>query len=379
MNKKQGKILIINDNNLAYLGGERESQFIIVNGVKKLFHVSVIQPGVFKEKISDVEVISLTKSKRMKYLIKNPIAFVMYIFKMSVAIRKISPDIIHTQSQVSFFIISLLKRFGMIKKSIITVHTDRGLYTKYNCFFQWLFQFSFRKLDVLITTTKFNGDQWKKANEKKHIKLDYQVIENTAGKMYEKMDESKIQDRHYLTVGFAGRMCDWKGWPLAKEICESSGSKISDLHYIMYVSCFDRKTEKQTREMFDSLREQLGNRFVGRINVPFHEMDYFYYGIDVYILTSWPMTESFGRTIVEAMSRKTAILTTNAGGAVEVVANEDNVHNTAEEFVQHLMHYDKNRDLLNSEKQNNFKHVHEKYSYKNNVDKHIELYRRLIG
>lgn len=135
MNNKYD-VLIINDNNLGYLGGERESQLIILNGISNFYKTAVIQPGKFEEKISRVDVYYLTKSKRLKYLIKNPFAFVVYILRVGKLISKLHPKIVHSQSQVSFFIMSLLKRLHIVPKDIILLHTDRGLYTKYNGFFR---------------------------------------------------------------------------------------------------------------------------------------------------------------------------------------------------------------------------------------------------
>ena len=129
---KSVDLVIINDNNLGLLGGERESQLIIINAVKDKLKLAVIQPGVFNERIENVSVYWKTKSLRMKQLIKNPFAFVAYFFKTARLIKKLSPTIVHSNSQVSFFMVSLMKRLRLISRKIILIHTDRGLYTKYS-------------------------------------------------------------------------------------------------------------------------------------------------------------------------------------------------------------------------------------------------------
>jgi glycosyltransferase involved in cell wall biosynthesis len=376
MNKE--KVLIVNDNSLGLLGGEREAQLIILNGIKDKYNVFVIQPGKLDEQIEGVHIYTLTKSKRMKHLIKNPIAFIIYFFKLGRSINKISPKIMHTQSQVCFFMISLLRRLKLVDRNITFVHTDRGLYSKYNLFFKWLFQFSFRYLDVLVTTTEFNRNEWKKANKKKAIELEYKKIEDTAGEIYEDIDCERLPDNKDIVVGFAGRMCDWKGWDLAEEICDGIWEKSNSIKIKMCVICYDDKDVSLTNGMFDRISEKFQDRFEGKINVPFADMEQFYYDVDVYILTSWPKAESFGRTIVESMARKTAILMTDAGGSTEVLDNNDNVHCKSSEFVDHILLYDTNRDILLSEKERNFTRVHNVYSYDNNVNKHIELYRCLL-
>ncbi len=376
---KEAEIVIINDNNLGFLGGERESQLIIINGASKKHKIAVIQPGEFNEKIDNVDFYWRTKCKRMKELIKNPFAFLGYMFKIAALIEKINPKIIHSNSQVSFFIVSMLKRFRMISRKITLVHTDRGLYTKYNSFFRNLFHFSFKYLDVLVTTTDFNKQSWVEANEKKKISLEYRVIYNTAGEIYESIDESRVGNNDFLTVGFAGRMCDWKGWPLAEEICSETEKLVPNARYVMYISCLDDASKCETEQLFDRMRSKYGDRFEGKINVPFADMESFYYNIDVYVLTSYPKSESFGRTIVEAMSRKTAVLTTDAGGSVEVVSDPDTVCEQASEFAAHIEAWDKDRNALNQVKERNYKRVHSEYTLENNVLGYIMLYDSLTG
>src|SRR5690625_2185949 len=101
----------------------------------------------------------------------------------------------------------------------------------------------------------------------------------------------------------------------------------------MAVGCLDKRSEIKTREMFAELDTLLGDRFEGKINISLEEMDQFYYDLDIYILTSNKNTESFGRTLVEAMSRNTVVLTTDAGGAVEVVGDSSKVCQSVEEFI----------------------------------------------
>lgn len=274
--------------------------------------------------------------------------------------------------------VSLMKRFRIIPREIVLVHTDRGLYTKYNQFFRNLFHFSFKYIDTLITTTDFNKKSWQEANEKKGIKINYCVIENTAGSIYETIDEAKVANNDFLTVGFAGRMCDWKGWPLAEDICAEVDKLAPETHYMMYVSCFDKPAEDETKVMFDKLKKLYGDRFVGRINVPFVEMEQFYYDTDVYVLTSWPKSESFGRTIVEAMSRMNAVLTTDAGGSPEVVNDPSTICEKAEEFAQHIKKWNDDRTLLESVKKRNFERVRKEYTLENNVSKYVELYNAIV-
>ena len=222
---------------------------------------------------------------------------------------------------------------------------------------------------------------WKKAINDWGKSINIKVIENTAGYIFENYNEKlEKSDSTKFTVGFAGRYTEWKNWPLAVEICKKLDKHIGDnLLVKMAVGCDNSKSKEQTLEMFSELNRILGKRFEGLTNITLEEMDKFYYDIDVFVLTSKRDSESFGRTLVEAMSRKTAVLTTNSGGSVEVVGDKNNVFNTAEEFVDRILEFYNNRDLLNFEKEKNYLRVKEKYSTQNNIEKHISLYTDLLN
>lgn len=378
--KSKIDILLMSDNGLETVGGEQESTKIIINGIKDDYALGIIQPGRINTPVDGVRYYNLTRHTRIKHLIKNPFLFIKYFWNVKKVIVKERPKVIHTQAQVSFFIVALMKKFKLISKNIYFIHTERGLYTKYSRFFKKLFLFFMKELDVLVTTTNLNLKYWKNILTEKKISVDYKVIENTAGQLFESFDEKlKKNNSNVLTIGFAGRYTNWKNWPLAVEIIEKLNEKIGErLQVKMAVGCLDKKAERETQKMFEKLSKLLGNRFNGKINLDLKEMEKFYYSIDVFILTSQYNTESFGRTLVEAMSRKTVVLTTNAGGAVEVVGNDENVLENTNEFVEKILFFYFNQDLMNKEKERNFIRVNEKYSLSNNIIKHKELYSKII-
>lgn len=375
-------IIMMNDNSLeSIVGGAEESTKIIINGIHELYSIGVIQPGSTTKPISGAFCFYLTDKKRLKHLIRNPIRFFKYIFMTRELINKYNPKVIHTQAQVSFFTVALLKKFRLISKKNYLIHTERGLYTKYNKPFKHLFFFFMRELNTLVTTTEFNMKYWRTALEKKGFSLDYKIIENTAGDLFETYDEGlDKKDESVLTLGFAGRYTDWKNWPLAVEISEKLNETLGDsLHVKMAIGCLDEKALKETNAMYDRLNQIFGSRFDGRINITLEEMDKFYYDIDVFVLTSNHNTESFGRTLVEAMSRKTVVLTTDAGGSVEVVGNPKNVLKSAEEFVDRIMEFFNDKEKMIEEKKSNMNRVKEVYSLENNLNKHLDMYSCILN
>ena len=368
-------VLIMTDNNLDSVGGEQESTKIIINGIKDKYSIAIIQPGNISNPVSNVVYYELTKFTRIKHLVKRPISFIRYILKAKNIINSRKPKIIHTQAQVSFLIVALLKKLRVINK-VFLIHTERGLYTKYNKFFKWLFCFFMDETNILVTTTEFNMKYWKMALKTKGVQLEYRVIENTAGKLFEEYDELlKKRDDKTLAIGFAGRYADWKNWPLAVEISEKLNFILGNkLKVTMAVGSLDEKALEKTKKMFNLMKKKFGNRFDGKINISLEEMDKFYYDIDIFILTSKYNTESFGRTLVEAMSRKNVVLTTDAGGSVEVVNNHNNVCRTADEFIERIMVFYMDKKKMNDEKERNLKRVSNVYSLDNNITKHIKMY-----
>lgn len=375
-NKDNIDILLMSDNGLDTVGGEQESTKIIINGAKDHFSLGVIQPGSMEQPETGVHYYPLTHETRIKHFITNPIAFIKYVWQVKRIVNREKPKIIHTQAQVSFFIAALLRKLKLIPNNVRLIHTERGLYTKYNKFIKKIFYFFMKELDTLVTTTEFNMKYWKSAIQKKKLPMDYKVIENTAGELFESYDRTREKrDENKLVVGFAGRYADWKNWPLAVEISKKLNETLgSNLYVNMAVGCLDENAKTKTEKLFNDLSKTLGSRFNGRINISLEEMDKLYYDIDVFILTSNYNTESFGRTLVEAMSRKTVVLTTDAGGSVEVVGNQDNVCGTADKFVERVLRCNKNREFMEEEKERNLRRVKRKYSLNNNVTKHLELY-----
>jgi glycosyltransferase involved in cell wall biosynthesis len=383
MESKEGnvEILLLGDNSLGTVGGEQESTKIIINGIKNIFTVGTVHPGEIPITITDVRAFYLTNDTRIKHLVKKPISFIKYINGIRKVIKNTNPIVIHTQAQVSFFIVSLLKKLKLIPSRSIMIHTERSLYAKYNTFFKKVFKFFMSELDVLVATTEFNLKHWKQDISINYPNIEFKIIENTAGQLFEVFDEKLIgNEEGQIILGFAGRYCDWKNWPLAIEISNKLNEILGDrLRIKMALGCLDEKALEETKSMYNKLEQTFGSRFDGKINITLEEMDRFYYDIDVFVLTSNYNTESFGRTLVEAMSRKTVVLTTDAGGSVEVVGNLNNVCKTVEEFVERIMEFFRDKEKMIEEKERNLKRVRDIYSLENNLNKHLEMYSGIIG
>ncbi|TCI58788.1 glycosyltransferase family 4 protein [Exiguobacterium sp. SH3S1] len=384
MKDNQVDIIIMSDNNHNTVGGEQESTKIILQGLNDTkYHIGVIHPGIeFSNNLDKVEYFHLTNESRIKHLVKSPVEFFKYIFKTKSLIKSTRPKVIHTQAQVSFFIVAFLKKWNLIPREFTFIHTERGLYLKYNFLFKKLFVYFMNQLDLLVTTTEYNMNSWKIALKNQKLEK-FLVIPNTAGGEFEEFDENLKKEKRTdgkFVVGFAGRYCDWKNWPLSVEIVEKLNERINeDLKVKMAVGCLDKASLTSTQEMFRYLEEMLKDRFEGKINIPITEMNDFYYDIDAFILTSNKNTESFGRTLVEAMSRKNVVFTTPAGGSEEVVPSSENVFSSVDEVVGKMTDLIENEELLVTAQSLGLRHVRQNYSLENNINLHRALYEEIIG
>lgn len=370
-------VLLMTDNSIDTIGGSEESTKIIINGLKHDYRLGVIQPGNITKPESLVHYFPISKETRLKTIFKNPFKFLSYILKVKKIINETNPRIIHTQSQVSFFIVSLLRKLRMIPQYIKFFHTERGLYIWYPTFFKNLFKFFMTELDVLITTTQLNLNYWKKAlNSNAYESLNYRVIRNTAGKIFEEFDLNKRKKRDKIVVSFAGRLSEQKNWPLAVTIVEKLYKELGDnLEVLMAVGCLDEKSRIKTKDMFKKLNSKLGNNFKGMVNLNLEQMDEFYYRTDIFIITSLPNSESFGRTVIEAMSRKCVVLSTDAGGPTEIINNKKNIMNSPQEFVGRILELYKDKELFQRESNLGYENFKNNFSLESNIKAHYDLYK----
>lgn len=373
-------IFFIVDHSLDLVGGSVESLKIIMDAIKKKYSIALFSPGTFAFEDYNIKHFHQSKYKSMKVMIKHPFEFLYYYFKLLKTINETSPQIIHTQEQIGYFMVSFFKRMKWINRNIILIHTERGLYEKYSKLIKFFFFFSFPYTNNIITTTNYNKALWTAAVKKKLGKYDdrFMVIENTAGKKFESYDERKCKrSKDKLKIGFAGRYCSWKGWKLVESICYCFLYD-EDISVEIVMGCDNKEELDNALEMYTRITDKLGERFSGYVNYNLNEMDEFYYRIDIFCITSDPGTESFGRVLVEAMSRKVVVVGTNCGGATEVIGNTEHVLNAPEEFADFIRNLKYNRNELHNKAEESFTRFNENYSLINNIEKHKNLYREFM-
>lgn len=375
------KILYICDHSMNLVGGSQESLRVVIDGIKDEYDVSLYTPGTGEYKDEKVRHIHFSHYDSMKTMIKHPIAFLRYYGNLRRLIMRNDYRVIHTQEQVGYYAVALMKRLRLIDRKILLVHTERGLLEKYNGLFKRLFIMSLKYTDGFITTTHYNHKAWSEIiyNQKHYDRVKCVLIENTAGQRFEIYDPAKrTTGQSKLNVGFAGRYCSWKGWDLVTEICRKL-QPFHDVNVEIVLGCLTPSDMAEGQKLYEKIREILGDRLTWHVNYTIEQMNEFYYGIDLFCLTSDPHSESFGRVLVEAMSRHVGILGTDCGGATEVMGSQVRICHSADEFAEKINAFNVDRALLEKEKEDCYQRYCSHYSVKNNVDKHKALYQMMVS
>jgi len=108
------------------------------------------------------------------------------------------------------------------------------------------------------------------------------------------------------------------------------------------------------------------------------QMSDLYYITDIHMITS--AIESFGRTAIEAMSRKCVVYSTDAGAISETIGFSKYIlPSNADDFVKVLREYENNVEMLRAEKEQMFNRYHKLYTTESNLNMHIALYNKPLN
>lgn len=307
---------------------------------------------------------------------------VLRIFAYRKLISKEKPDIIHIQMPESAITYGILKTVGLFPK-IKYVFTDRGLYYGYRKHSMALLCHSLKYGDQILCTTKLNKDLWLKNTGFSNIAL----ISNTISDDFEEYREEKRREvrkeqgygEKDFVLGFAGRVCEEKNWPLVQKICRALVER--NIHYKvdLVMAVFEQGDEKVVKEVRKGIEGCIGKEnLCYRQDLSQSEMADYYYGVDVFLMTS--KFESFGKAAVEAMSRKCALISTRAGGLAEVIGKEENLfeEENIEKCVDYIEEVERNRVKLKEEKEFFYERFLKNYSPKKCLEEHILLYEKLL-
>ena len=133
-------------------------------------------------------------------------------------------------------------------------------------------------------------------------------------------------------------------------------------------------------EMIKStLTKALGDRLTINMDFTQQQMQEYYYGVDIFIMTS--VFESFGKAAVEAMSRKCAVLSTDVGGLSEVVGKEDNLYTKEDpsRAVEYVKKCILDRDFLEKEQEYFLERYRDNFSVETCLTEHLKVYDNILS
>ena len=160
---------------------------------------------------------------------------------------------------------------------------------------------------------------------------------------------------------------------MVKDIIEQYNKKPAAVHF--YIAVAFKDTDEAALDMINSLGKYENVTIYPNANK--QQMSDLYYITDIHMITS--DIESFGRTAIEAMSRKCVVYSTDAGAISETIGFPKYIlPANAEDFVKVLRKYENNVEMLNVEKEQMFNRYHKLYTTESNLNMHISLYDSLI-
>ena len=326
----------------------------------------VICPELLNRRVSGCPYRILTYpmgEKRFPNLLKRIKAFKTFI-------QQEKPSLIHIEMSES------LITYGFIKgafKEIPYIYTDRGMYFGYRKRSRLFMDPVLRCASAMVTTTEKNRQLWTSNTDFGPV----YTIPNTISALFEDYDGDRKKRGGRFSVGFAGRVCVEKDWGKVPLIVRALNDAGVDFEVRLVLSLF----EKGDREFADRLKADIegiigAERLIYFEELSQEEMGSFYYGVDLFIMTS--IFESFGKAAVEAMARHCTIMSTNVGGLPEVIGREENLYSAddLEKLVSYVKRAASDPEFLMAEQEYFFNRYHEKFTRDSYIRRHLEVYDR---
>jgi glycosyltransferase involved in cell wall biosynthesis len=310
------KILYLLDFNINTLGGSQKSTKTIIEEMKKNgYEVGLFMPDG-EEYVNDgVYVYSYNNNSNCKIY-----KFYNKIYNLKKCINSFNPDIVHPQNPEIAALLLISLKMKIIDKKRKYIFTDRHYYTEYSKKYKFIWKQLSYQFNGIITTTENNLNEWIKYVKPKKIKCIKNVLDKKWFEYYDNMEKElkiKYECSNTINIGFSGRYVKYKRWDTAFEICKllNDGN-----HKFIFTLVSDENNKEEMKKYIKELNENLKENVIVFENANFKKMEEFYYILDAFVLTS--DSESFGRTILEAMTKNNIVFGTNSGGVPNILPSE---------------------------------------------------------
>lgn len=308
-----------------------------------------------------------------KRSILNKLEYLLYTRKLKKAIRDFQPDIVHAHYATSYGLIGRLSGF---RPYIVSVWgSDIYDFPHNSIINKKLIQRNLRYPDMVMSTSHVM-----KKEILKYVDREIEVTPFGVNlKLFLPREVTRITAPADIVIGAIKPIEKKYGTDILirafKKACTGNPDKNLKLLLVgsgtMLEEC---KTIVKDLELDDQVI------FVGKVSpdkVPdYHNM------IDIYCNISVLDSESFGVSVVEAMACGKPVIVTNVGGLPEVVTHnetgliiEKENADAAAAAIQQLMD---DKPLAARLSKNAIQHVHEHYSWDNNIEHIVQLYSRFV-
>lgn len=348
-------------------GGATLSGNTIAKVLAEKGHNVYILCPTMEEKILLDDNINILQYKQSSNKMLDALICIRFIYEK---VRTLKPDVLHAQFPKSAVLSLIIKNTIYLNKPKI-MYTDRFFYDEYSKKYKVIFKSLGKFFDRIVCTTELNAERWRV-----ETKVQPQIIHNVLDEdWYDYSEEKELAcKRQYntinqFTIGFAGRYTEYKRWDIVEKIINQR----KEHRYMMIISASESK-KIELRQYIERIKsiENISVEIIEDGNM--NQMKQFYYAIDMFILTS--DNESFGRTLIEAMTKNNIVLGSDSGGVPNVLfRNEDLFDNKTEEIYKLIDMYSDNKELSEKVSRDNREYVNTKFSYVEYCEKILGSYK----
>lgn len=297
------------------------------------------------------------------------LAYLKYVSILKKIIKHFQPDILHAHYATSYGLVGALSDFHPF--IISSWGTDVMKFPNKNFVAKSILKYNFRKADVLCATSPTISDCIQEVIKKEVVVVPFGV------------DTEKFSPKKVKSLFKPGEFVLGSIKPLEKlynidVLIQSFAQLLPKYPELRLLIAGQGTVENELKALTEKMNLSQQVVFTGRI--PFSEVSNYYNMIDVLVNIS--EYESFGVSVIEAMSCEKPVVVTNVGGLKDIVNEEAlgfkvevrNVEQTVS-AIEELM---TNKSLYDQIALKSRQHVIDNYAWKNNLEQMLKIYDQLL-